>query len=251
MDADHLGLGAPKDSPKGTFSTTHWTVVLEAGNGESPGATEALDHLCKVYWYPLYVFVRREGHSADAAKDLTQEFLARFLKRKYISLADQSRGKFRNFLLRSLKHFLINEWEKEQAESRGGRVQIISWEAEEVEERYQAERTNGETPDRIYDKRWAERLFAQVKGRLREEYCALGKKKMFEALEESVWGEPTETSLKEIGAASGMSEGAVKVAAHRMRRRYRELLRAEVARTVAAPTDVEEELRYLVAIWRG
>src|SRR5262249_52822799 len=137
------------------FSTTHWSVVVQAGQAESPEAASALERLCRTYWYPLYVFVRRKGYSQEDAQDLTQDLFARFLEKKYVALADKSRGKFRTFMLRSLEHFLINEWVKARAEKRGGRRQIISWEAEEVEKRYLAERVDGDTPDRVFEKRWA------------------------------------------------------------------------------------------------
>lgn len=218
---------------------------------DSPGATAALERLCQTYWYPLYVFVRRKGHSPEDAQDLTQEFFTRLLEKKYIALADQSRGKFRTFLLRSLEHFLINEWTKARADKRGGRQQIISWEAEEVEKRYLAERVDGEAPDRVFEKQWAMSLLQKVLGQLREEYSAPEKQSLFEALKASVWGEPTESSLQEIGAKLGMAEGAVKVAAYRMRQRYRELLRNEVAQTVATAAEVDDELKYLAAILRG
>ena len=235
----------------GWFSTTHWTVVLEAGQADSPKTRDALERLCKSYWYPLYVFVRRRGHSPEDAQDLTQEFFARFLERKYVALADQSRGKFRTFLIRSLEHFLINEWTRERAAKRGGAHQVISWDEREAENRYQAEPADNLAPDKIFEKRWAISLLERVLGRLREEFSAPEKRELFEALKQSLWGEKAMASYQEIGAQLGMTEGAVKVAVHRLRQRYRELLRAEVAETVATEAEVDEELRYLVAVIRG
>ena|SRR5437867_676718 len=245
------GAGDSARGRGGYFSTTHWSVVLEAGREDSPKATAALERLCQSYWYPLYVFVRQKGHTPPDAQDLTQEFFARFLERKYISLADQSRGKFRTFLLRSLEHFLINDWTRGRAAKRGGLQQLISWDGEEVENRYLTERAEGMAPDKIFEKRWAMTLLEQVLGRLREEFSEGGKRELFEALKVCVWGGQTEASYREIGAQLGMAEGAVKVAAHRMRERYRELLRTEVGHTVATSAEVDEELRYLAAVLRS
>ena len=234
----------------GAFSTTHWSVVLEAGAADSPGAAAALEQLCRTYWYPLYVFVRRKGHSPEDAQDLTQEFFARFLEKKYVALADQGRGKFRTFLVRSLEHFLINEWTRAHAAKRGGRQQVISWDEDEIEERYLAEGADEEAPDRLFEKRWALSLLEQVLSRLGQECSECGKTELFEALKVHLWGEPDGASYEQIAARLGLTEGAVKVAAHRMRQRYRELLRAEVASTVATEAEVDEELRYLVAVLR-
>ena len=241
--------GPPSGSP--AFSTTHWNVVLEAGQEDSPGAAEALERLCQTYWYPLYAFIRRKGHSPSDAQDLTQEFFARFLERKYVALADQSRGKFRTFLLRSLEHFLINEWAKAGAAKRGGAHRPISWDELEAERRYLLEPADGHTPDKLFEKRWALSLLDQVMGQLREEFSERDKRKLFELLKGSIWGEPADATYEEIAGWLGMSESAVKVAGHRMRQRYRELLRAEVAQTVATSAEVDEELRYLAAVMRG
>ena len=233
------------------FSTTHWSVVLEAGAGTSAESAAALERLCQTYWYPLYVFVRRKGYSSHDAQDLTQEFFARLLEHKYVALADQSRGKFRTFLIRSLEHFLINEWAKGQAAKRGGRQQVISWDEEEVENRYLAERTDGEAPDKLFEKRWAMRLLALVMTQLQQEFSEPDKRELFEGLKNSIWGDNASVSYEEIGAKLGMTEGAVKIAAYRMRQRYRELLRAEVACTVASPAEVDEELKYLASVLRS
>ncbi len=238
--------GAP-----GAFSTTHWSVVLKAGHDSSPDAAQALERLCRTYWYPLYVVVRRRGYSPEDAQDLTQEFFARFLEHKYVALADKSRGKFRTFLLRSLEHFLINEWNKATAVKRGGARQVIAWNEEDAENRYLLERADDAAPDKIFEKRWAMSLLNEVMGRLREEYSEPGRRQLFDSLKVSVWGEPTDTSYQEIGAKLGMAEGALKVAAHRLRQRYRELLRTEVARTVSSAAEVDEELRHLAAVLRS
>ena len=224
---------------------------MEAGGPESPESVAALERLCQSYWYPLYVVVRRKGHSPHDAQDLTQEFFARFLERKYVALADQSRGKFRTFMLRSLEHFLINEWEKATAAKRGGERRSISWDAQDAESRYLLEPADVASPDKVFEKRWAMSLLDLVMSRLREEYSTPEKRQFFDAVKNSLWGESAAVPYAEIGARLGMAEGAVKVAAYRMRERYRELLRAEVGHTVSTSAEVDEELRYLAAALRS
>lgn len=224
---------------------------MEASKEDSPDAAHALQKLCQCYWYPLYVFVRRKGYSPSDAQDLTQEFFARFLEKRYVSLADQGRGKFRTFLLKSLEHFLINEWTKANAIKRGGGQRIISWDEKTAEERYAYEPIDEAAPDKIFEKRWASELLSQVLHALRQEFMESGKPELFEALKVSLWGEGSSVSYDQIGTQLGMSETAVKVAAHRLRQRYRELLRAEVAQTVSTTAEVDEELKYLAAVLRG
>jgi RNA polymerase sigma-70 factor (ECF subfamily) len=235
------------DAAVDQFTTTHWSVVLEACQVESPLAADALEQLCRTYWYPLYAFVRRKGYSPPDAQDLTQDFFARLLEKKYIALADRSRGRFRSFLLTSLQHFLANEWAKTKTERRGGGHRIISWEEDEAEERYLAEPADNLAPDRIFERRWATGLLELVLARLREEYAAAAKSEQFEALKVFVWGEKSLASYAEIAGQLRMTEGAVKVAVYRLRQRYRELLRAQVARTVASESEIDEELRYLIS----
>jgi RNA polymerase sigma-70 factor (ECF subfamily) len=237
----------PANGAVGEFTTTHWSVVLEACQVESPQGADALEQLCRTYWYPLYAFVRRKGYSPADAQDLTQDFFARLLEKKYIALADRSRGRFRTFLLTSLQHFLANEWAKAKTERRGGGHQIISWEEDEAEERYLAEPADNLAPDKIFERRWATGLLELVLARLREEYTAAAKSEQFETLKVFVWGEKSLASYAEIAGQLRMSEGAVKVAVYRLRQRYRELLRAQVARTVASESEVDEELRYLIS----
>jgi len=237
--------------PAGHFLTTHWSVVLQAGQGNSLEAHEAFEKLCRSYWYPLYAYVRRKGHGPHDAQDLTQDFFARFLERKYVSLADRSRGKFRSFLLTSLQHFLVNEWSKTQTAKRGGAQKFISWDEQDAEARYLAEPSDDLAPDRIFEKRWATSLLDHVLVRLREEYAAAGKSKPFEALKVFVWGERNVATYQEMAAQLRTSEGAVKVAVHRLRQRYRELLRAQVAQTVSSADEVDEELRYLISTVSG
>jgi RNA polymerase sigma factor (sigma-70 family) len=253
-----LNLGVPNSNPEAgpvsacdapaVFATTRWSMVLAAGHSSVPGAQEALEKLCRAYWYPLYVYVRRQGQSPQDAQDLTQEFFARLLEKKYLRLADPERGKFRAFLLKSLQHFLVNEWEKARAQKRGGGQSVIHLDAEIAESRYAAEPVQALTLDQAYEKRWAVTLIETVVARLRESYSSDGRLPVFEDLKRFIWGEQAPLSYAEAAAQLGLSEGAVKVAVHRLRARYRELLRAEIAETVATPGEVDEELEHLISV---
>ena len=232
------------------FTTTHWSVVLLAGGETSAEAERALDELCRAYWYPLYAYVRRQGRSAEDAQDLTQEFFARLLERKHLRLADPERGRFRTFLLSSLKNFLINEWEKARASKRGGASATFSLDQREADVRYLAEVADGLTPDRIYEKRWAVTLLERVLASLRQKYVDDDKASLFESLKPYVCGDAMLNGYDEIAGRLGMSAGAARVAMHRLRETYRELLRSEVSRTVATEKEVDEELRHLIAALR-
>ena len=237
----------PSPAPAGCFVTTHWSVVLTAGRSDTTRARAALEQLCRNYWQPLYAYVRRTGHSREEAEDLTQEFFARLLAQNTVARADPARGRFRSFLLASLKHFLANEWEKARAQKRGGGAQVIPLEFDTAETRCVQPAAPGDTPDRAFDRQWALALLDVVLGRLRQEYSDSGRDDLFVALKDTLSGGRAEIPYRELGGRLGMSEGAVKVAAHRLRRRYRELLREEIANTVAGPEEVEEELRELFA----
>jgi RNA polymerase sigma-70 factor (ECF subfamily) len=213
-----------------------------------PGAQEALETLCRTYWYPLYVYVRGQGKSPHDAQDLTQEFFARLLEKKYLRLADPDRGKFRAFLLKALKHFLVNEWEKARTQKRGGGQCAIPLDADIAESRYAAEPVHALPLDQVYEKRWAVTLIEAVLARVRENYEAAGRLPVFETLKGFIWGDQTKLSYAEVAPQLGLTEGAVKVAVHRLRARYRELLRAEIAQTVATPGEVDEELQHLIAV---
>jgi RNA polymerase sigma-70 factor (ECF subfamily) len=234
-----------------SFTTTHWSVVLQAADGDSPQAAAALDQLCRTYWYPLYVFVRRQGHESHDAEDLTQEFLARFLAKEYFGRANPALGRFRNYLLACLKHFLSEQRRQAGRLKRGGGQAILSWDSLTAEERYQSEPTDRITPEKVYDRRWALTLLAQVLTRLGEEQSVAGKGKVFAQLKDYLWGAGSGTGYVEVAARLGLTEGALKVTVHRLRQRYRELLREEVAQTVATVNEVDEELRYLVSVIRG
>jgi RNA polymerase sigma factor (sigma-70 family) len=229
------------------FATTHWSVVLQAGGQDSPQSTEALETLCRAYWYPLYAYVRRKGQSPHNAQDLTQEFFARVLERKYFQLADRKRGRFRSFLLTSLKHFLIDEWNKANREKRGGGRQIISLDAELTETRFQAEPADKRSPDKAFERQWAMAVLNRVLNQLQTEFATAGRGPVFEELKSSLTGEENESSYAEMGGRLGMTEGNLKVTVHRLRRRYRELLRKEISMTVTDPDLVDEEIRELIA----
>ena len=236
----------PAPKPDGLFATTHWSVVLAAGQQDAPQASEALEKLCRTYWYPLYVYVRRRGHSVEDAQDLTQQFFAHLLQRGRFRVADPGRGRFRTFLLHALEHFLINEWKRAHRLKRGGETPSLSLDAEDAEHRYANEPAATLTPERAYEKRWAMTLLERVLAALQQEYAEAGKSPVFEELAELLWGKDASVSYAQIGERLGMTEGAARGAMHRLRERYRERLRAEVAQTVAHADEVEEELRYLI-----
>lgn len=230
------------------FPTTHWSLVLSAGVGSQPNAQAALERLCRAYWYPLYANVRRQGRGVEEAQDLTQEFFARLLGKEYLRHADPVRGRFRTFLLTALKRFLVNDWEKGRAAKRGDGQPVISWDQRETETRFLAEPADRSTPENAFEKRWAVAMLEQVLGRLREEFTANGQAERFERLKVLLWGEKGSPPYAGVAAELGLTEGALKVAVHRLRQRYRELLRAEVADTVARPEEVDDELRHLIAV---
>ncbi len=233
------------------FGTTHWSVVLAAGQSASPQSAEALEKLCRTYWYPLYACVRRQGHSPEDAQDLTQEFFARFLKKDHLSRADRERGRFRTFLLASLQNFLRHEWEKARAQRRGGGRTFIPWDEAAAEGRYRLEANSQLAPDQVFDQRWAWALFQHALGRLQQESAAGGKGAQFDELKGFLSAEPGDGAYAGAAARLGLSAGAVAVAVHRLRQRYCALVREEVAHTVATPAGVEEEMRYLIKLMSG
>ena len=230
----------------GTFNTTHWTAVLLAGKSNSPEAASALEELCRTYWYPLYAFARRQGQNPSDAQDLTQQFFAVFLEKKYFGLADPNRGRFRSFLLASFKHFLANEHHRARAVKRGGRNSFVSWDEAVAEAQYRNELSSNVSPDKLFEHAWALTLLDKVMKDLQQEYSGGGKAKVFEALQVFLTGDSSEATYEEIGRGLEMSEAAIKMAVSRLRRRYGDRLRSEVAQTVNDPLMVEEELRHLV-----
>lgn len=233
------------------FRTTHWSVVLAAGQAGAPSAEAALENLCRAYWYPLYAYVRRQGQNAHDAQDLTQEFFARMLEKRYLQLADRERGRFRSFLLKSLQHFLVNEWARGQAQKRGGGAQFIALDEEAAERIYQQEPAAQIAPETLYDKRWAVTLLDRAMAKLQADYVAAGKGELFHRLKGILLSEGTAQVYRELAGPLGLSEGAVKVAVHRLRQRFRDAVRAEIAQTVATPAEVDEELRCLMAAMNG
>jgi RNA polymerase sigma factor (sigma-70 family) len=230
-----------------SFAATRWTVVLTAGHGSSPQAGRALEELCRTYWYPLYAYVRRRGHNPQEAEDLTQEFFARLLARNYLADVDREKGKFRSFLLASLKHFLANEWDRAQAQKRGGGQPHLSLDIQSAETRYRSEPADELTPEKLLERQWALALLDQVLARLQAEFVADGKEKQFDELKVWLTEGTGATSYAAVAARLGTTEGAAKAAVHRLRRRYRELLREEISHTVATPAEIEEEIRHLFA----
>ena len=232
----------------GVFATTHWSVVLAATHVHSPRAREALEKLCRTYWYPLYAFVRRQGASAEDAEDFTQAFFTHLLRKDFLSDVRPEKGRFRSFLLACLKHFLADEWDKARRLKRGGASPALSLDIEQAEERYQLESRSEPSADQLYERRWALDLLALVLDRLRQEAVQAGKAAVFDQLQGCLLGERPDETYAEIGARLGLSQSAVKVTVHRLRQRYGELLREEIAHTVAEPGEIEEELRYLFAV---
>ena len=233
------------------FATTHWSVVLTAQRSDSTRAQAALSVLCRTYWYPLYAYVRRQGQSPEDAQDLTQEFFARLLARNYLADVSRDKGRFRSFLLAALKHFLANEWDRARAAKRGGGQPPLSLDDTEAENRYRLEPADTMSADRIFERRWALTLLEQVLRRLRDDHSAAGKLGLFEELKPCLVDAGSSAPYAELGTRLNMSEGAVKVAVHRLRQRYRELLREEIAQTVATPAEVEDEIRQIIAILSG
>ncbi|HEV2393759.1 MAG TPA: sigma-70 family RNA polymerase sigma factor [Verrucomicrobiae bacterium] len=229
------------------FSTTHWSVVVTAGHDDLAGATLALDQLCSKYWYPIYAFIRRRGSDYEEAEDLTQGFFAHLIEMDTLKKADRQKGKFRTFLLASLTKFLSNERDKQHTAKRGGGRQVLSLDQPAAEGLYSLEPAVPASPEKLFDRHWAAALVDGVLARLREEYRAGGKAELLAQLEPSLTQEPGPGGYAHWAGALGLSQGAVRVALHRMRRRFGQLLREEIAQTVAHPADVDEEIRHLFA----
>ena len=243
------GSSAP-DSSRPVFVTTHWSVVLSAGRSDTTRAQDALAKLCRMYWRPLYAYVRRRGYAPHDAEDLTQTFFVRLLERKDVATVSPERGKFRSYLLAAMNHFLSDEWDKARAQKRGG-GKVIYLDMAAAESHYAEPPAETLTPEKLFDQRWALALLEEVHQRLRQEHEQEGKAAQFEALRFSLMGERSGVPYAELAAQLKLSEGAVKVAVHRLRQRYRTLLRELIAETVATPNEVEEELRYLLRALAG
>jgi RNA polymerase sigma-70 factor (ECF subfamily) len=275
MDAERLGpqfvscppgyasvfIGMPEKQPQSQdspnparsrgaelFATTHWSVVLAAGVPDSPDAQAALARLCQTYWYPVYCCVRRHGRSPEDAQDLTQAFFAKLIERKQISLADRERGRFRTFLLRSLENFLKNEYEKATSQKRGGGQEIVPLDVALAEDRYQSEPSTELGPEQLFERKWASTLINETMNHLRRELSVTGREELFDQLEPHLWGDDTSTPYSAIAAGLHMTVVAVRVTLHRLRSRYRALLREQIAHTIADPAEIDDEMRRLFQV---
>ena len=235
----------------GAFSTTHWSIVQGAGQVDPAGPAVALERLCRIYWYPVYAFIRRRGSSQHDAEDSTQGFFAHLLEKESFKKLDRQKGKFRSFILAALTNFLNNEWDKQQTLKRGGKIQIISLDETRAEELYTHEPVDALTPEKLFERRWAFAVVERVWARLKQEYATADKLKLFETLEHGLTREVTQDVCAGWAAALAMNEGAVKVALHRLRRRYGELLREEIGQTVTPPEELNDEIRHLCAVMAG
>ena len=226
------------------FPTTHWSIILAAGSPESPRYREALEALCRDYWFPLYAFLRRRGYGPDEAQDYTQGFFAHMLEKQDLCRADPNRGRFRSFLLAMLKHFAADAREQAQAQKRGGGKRVVSLDFAQAETRYAAEPAHQLSPEKLFERSWALTVLSRTMARLKQDTVA-DKPVLFEQLKAHLGGQADAVPYRDLAASLNMSEGAIKVAVHRLRKRYRELLREEVAQTVSTPEEVEDEIRAL------
>ena len=228
------------------FVTTHWSQVLLAADHHLPNSAQALEKLCRTYWPPLYCYLRREGRSSHEAEDLTQAFFARLLERNSLATAASERGRFRNFLLTALKNFVVNEWRSQHAQKRGGHLQILSLDAQTGEGHYVADPGDHLKPELLFDKQWALAVIERVMDRLQGEYATAGKADLFEDLK-SFLAAKKATPHADLAVKHGITPSAIGVMIHRLRQRYAQLLREEIAATVNAPSEIDDEIRYLIA----
>ncbi len=233
------------------FATTHWSVVLTAGRSDTTRARDALAKLCQCYWYPLYAYARRRGHSPHDAQDLTQAFFLHLLERHSFANADPNRGRFRSFLLGAMNHFLVNEWKRANREKRGGGQTILSLDMAAAEQRFDLEPASHFAPDKAFDREWATTLLNEVLSRLETEYRQENKAELFCVLKQTLAGTRQSQPYASLAAQAGMNEGALRVAVHRLRKRYRDLLQAEIANTVSSPEEAKEELKHLFQLMAG
>jgi RNA polymerase sigma-70 factor (ECF subfamily) len=237
---------APQSPAPAHFVTTHWSAVVRAGQVDPAAAETALCELCQTYWYPLYAFIRRQGREPHDAEDLTQAFFARLLEKNYVAAARQEKGKFRSFLLAAVKGFLANEWDRQHAGKRGGFQTHITMDHAMAETRFNSNLAHALQPDVLFERQWAVVLLERVMSHLEQEYLSTGRARLFERLR-SCLARESDQSYAQIAVELNLTEAAVKAAVHRMRARYREILRSEIAKTVASPDEVDEELRHLFA----
>lgn len=229
-----------------SFPTTHWSLILSSANDTGAAADAALAELCRAYWYPVYSFIRTRSSSADQAQDLTQEFFLHLLARGVFGAANPAAGRFRSFLAASLKHFLADQADRRNAQKRGGGVVMLPIDLTGAEERFTRDLAYGETPERIFDRQWALAVVTQTCDQLRDALTREGRSGLFHHLGAYLPGGSEPSSCADLAEQLGMTEGAIKVAIHRLRRRYRELLRANVSHTLANPKELDDEIRFLL-----
>ena len=227
------------------FTTTHWSVVLAAGSPKSPHQKEALETLCRTYWYPLYAYLRRGGHNTDEAEERTQAFFAHILEKEFLGKVEPKPAKFRSFLLIVLRHFLIDEFHRGAAAKRGGRKKPLPLDFEEGERKYALEPTHDFSPEKVFERSWALTLLDKTLNRLETELTNLNKQHLFDVLRNHLCGDASEVSYKDVASGLGMTEAAVKVTVYRLRKRYREILRDEISQTVDSSDQIDEEMRAL------
>ncbi len=249
MVDDPAGTGSPTSERR--FATTHWSVVLSAAEQTSPASEAALATLCETYWYPIYAFVRRKGYDSAQAEDLAQAFFLRLLEKNSLQAVRRERGKFRSFLLASLKNFIFNEWDRAKAAKRGGGRRVISIDFNAADSRYRLEPSHDQTPEAIFDKQWALTLLDRVQTALRHEFAEAGKLAQFDRLRSYLIGDKDSIAYREVAKELNMSEGAVRVAVHRLRKQFREALRHEIAHTVADEDVIDDEIRDLFDVLRS
>jgi RNA polymerase sigma-70 factor (ECF subfamily) len=230
------------------FATTHWSVVLQAQDPQTHQAIDALGKLCRAYWYPLYAFVRRQGYTPEEAQDLTQEFFSRLSEKNALKTVAREKGRFRSYLLMSMKHLLANEWNRSQCQKRGGGFTFLSLDELHAEERYRLEPVDELTPEKAYERRWAEAIIDSVTLKLRDEFVAAGQVERFEALKIFLLVGQEPVTYAAMAGSLGMTEGAVRTAIHRMRQRYGALFRAEIAQTVTSLSEMEDEIRHFLEV---
>src|SRR5215813_6720334 len=233
----------------GRFNSTQWSLVLAAAERSTPESENALGALCAAYWPPLYAYIRRRGYDVSEAQDLTQAFFVRLLEKNYMGDADREKGKFRSFLLASLNHFLANEWDRKQAQKRGGGVTIIPLEMDSAEGYYRTDRADLLTPEKLFERRWALTVIHLALKRLEEEYTDKGRARLYSSIKTFLTGVDGDVSYRQVATELGMSEEAVKAAVHRLRRRFLELMRAEIAQTIPRPDQpgaIDAEVRALL-----
>ena len=230
------------------FATTSWIVVLNAQHCESPGAAAALEQLCRNYWYPLYAYVRRRGHSHEDAQDLVQAFFVHFLERKSLLKVSRERGKFRSLLLASLNYFLADAWDHNRAQKRGGGRELLSLDAEDADHRYHLEASDQWSPEKLFERRWALAIIEQVFNELEREHAAAGKTELYRVLQPFLLGDKSHGTYADAATQLGSTEDAIKMAVSRLRRRYRELFRQVIAQTLEDPSEIEAEFSYLLGV---